>query len=121
MAPQITPNSPAMLAQTASKKRPQPHGVGQVLPRQGVPANSRDGHGDQGRRRNESRLDGCAADDEPADDGDRLPNGLGQADACLLQQLKGDQQPQDLQYCRKGDRFLALDDRLRSASGIISG
>ena len=58
--------------------------------------------------RNELGLHRRRSHHQTADDGHRLTDGLGQVNACLLQELKGHQQAQHLQHRWERHRLFAL-------------
>ena len=99
---------PGQTGRQGNGKPPQTHSIGKVPARQGKAADSRHGHSNESRRRNELGLYRRCTHHQATDDGDRLANGLGQVYARFLQQFKGHQQPQHLHHRRKWHRLLAL-------------
>ena len=72
-------------------KPPQPQGLCQVPIGQHKAADPRNAHRDQRRRGHQPRIHRRRTNHNATDGGDGLTNGLGQMNAGLLQQLKGQQ------------------------------
>lgn len=93
-------------ARQAGKHRqnqpPDPYRIGKIPARQRKAADPCNRHHNQRRRRNQLGLHGRRSNHQAADDRHRLPDGLGQLQAGLLQNLKCQQQKQDLQDGREG-------------------
>ena len=106
--PERQAEQPGKARRRGQRHPPNAQGVCKAAPRYGKAADARRRHDDEGRGRDEPRLHGGRADDKAADDGKALPHGLRQRDACLLQQLKGGQQPEHLHDGRERHSALAL-------------
>ena len=92
--------------QDRQEKPPQPQGAAQVLRGLGISRHPRDGHGDEHRRRDDPRLHRCVAHHQAAQDGHGGPDGSGETQSRLLNDLEGQQHDQDLENGGKGDLLL---------------
>lgn len=106
-----TPNSPAAIAAMTSAKRAYPERRAEILARLRVAGYAGRGDNDHRDRRYDLRLDRRLADDERADDADRVAYWVGQAKSGLLQKLKGDEHADKLQRRRKRNVLLRRNDR----------
>ena len=95
----------------------QPQGKAQILAGQGVAGNAGHRHHDDGNGRDQLGLHRSLAHDQRPDDGDRVPDGVGHAQARLLQQTEGRQHPQHLQSRGKRQVLLRPDDAQQQPGG----
>ena len=108
---------PPALASRRQQEPPQPQGPRQLLGGHGVPGDAGDGHHDEHRRGDDLGLHRRAAHHQAADDGHGLADGLGQAQARLLEDLKGQQQHDHLKGGAEGHVLLGGDDGQGQAGG----
>ena len=91
--------------QHAHAEPPDPNGFRQIPVGQDKAAHARRADHHQCHRRNQPRFHRRRSHHNTADGGDRLSNGLRQVNSGFLQQLIGNQQPQNLRRCGKRHHF----------------
>ena len=109
-APHHRAEQPGGAGQQGQQEPPQPQGAGELLGGHGVTGDAGDGHHDEHGGRDDLGLHRRRAHHQAADDGHGLADGLGQAQAGLLQDLEGQQQHDDLKAGAEGHVLLGGDD-----------
>ena len=87
----------------------QAHRRSQILTRQGIARDTRKGYHDDCDGGDDTRLHRRLAHDQRPDDGNRVADGVWQVQPRLLQKLKGQEHPDDLQRGGKRHLLLGLD------------
>ena len=101
---------PRRAGQQHQHKPPDPQGASQLLGGHGVPGDTRHRHHNKHRRGDDLGLHRRRAHHQTTDNGNRLSNGLGQPQARLLQDLKGNEQDDDLKGGAEGHVLLGRND-----------